>query len=184
MGVHRHFGSSLGAMTGPTTSQPVALRVRPLVVAWLLTVGVDLLFNAGLFSGLFDQDREPSLLPDEALFRRIPVAYLGLAIGVTALGWLFDRIDLRGIWRGALMGALAGLTVACLGIVTLWTAVEMTLPFVVGGLVVQVAEFGVAGAFLGAYRSDPRPNHLTRIALSGAFLAALAGIVVQNLLKS
>jgi hypothetical protein len=170
-------------MTTPTNRQPVALRVRPLVVAWLLTVGVDLFFNAGLFSGLFDQSREPGLLSDPELFRRIPIAYLGLAIGVAALGWLFDRLDLRGIWRGARIGAVAGLAVACLGIVNLWTALEMTVPFVAAGLVVQVFEFGVAGAFLGAYRNDPDPSRLTRVAVAVAFLAAIAGIVAQNILN-
>lgn len=170
-------------MTESTTWQPAALRVRPLVVAWLLTVGVDLFFNAGLFSGLFDQNREPALLSDTELFQRIPVAYLSLTVGVTALAWLFDRLDLRGIWQGARMGAFAGLAVACLGIVALWTALTMTGLFVVGGLLVQVVEFGAAGAFFGAYRNDPEPRRPTRIALAAAFLAAITGIVVQNILN-
>lgn len=51
-----------------------ALNWRPLVVPWLLTMGVDFFFNAGLFFGLFDQGREPCLLADQVLVRRIPVA--------------------------------------------------------------------------------------------------------------
>lgn len=171
-------------MTEPTAWHPVALRVRPLLVAWLLTVGVDLFFNAGVFSGLFDQNREPGLLSDSELFRRIPIAYLALAIGVTALGWLFDRLDLRGLWRGARIGVAAGLAVACLGIVTLWTALEMTGQFVAGGLLVQVVAFGVAGAYLGAYRNDPDSSGATRVGLVVALVAAVAGIVVQNIVGS
>ena len=170
-------------MTEPTNWRRVASRVRPLTVAWLLTVGVDLFFNAGLFSGLFDQNREPGLHPESELVRRIPSAYLGLVVGVTVLGWLFDRIDLKGIWRGARVGALGGLVVASLGIVTLWTALEMTKLFVAAGLVVQIVEFGVAGAFLGAYRDDLEPKRLTRAALAAASLAAIAGIVLQNVLN-
>jgi hypothetical protein len=156
--------------------------MRPLLIAWLLTVGVDFFFNAGLFSGLFDQKREPGLLPDSELFQRIPIAYLALAIGVTALGWLFDQIDLRGIWRGAGVGALAGFVFAALGIVTLSTALEMTGLFVAAGILVQVVEFGVAGAFLGAYRHDSEPKRLIWLAFVVAFLAAIAGIVLQNIL--
>lgn len=70
-----------------------AFAIRPVLTAWVLTVGVDLFFNAGVFMPLFDQEREPSLLPDELLFRRIPVAYLALLGGVAALGWLIDKID-------------------------------------------------------------------------------------------
>lgn len=157
--------------------------MRPLIVAWLLTVGVDFFFNAGLFGGLFDQSREPGLLSDSDLFQRIPVAYLALAIGVTVLGWLFDVMDVHGIWRGARIGALAGFVVACLGIVNLWTALEMTGSFVVAGMVVQVVEFGVAGAFLGAYRASSDRKRLTRIALATAFLAATAGVALQNILN-
>jgi hypothetical protein len=169
-------------MTDSAASRPAALRMRPLMVAWLLTIGVDFFFNAGLFSGLFDQNREPGLLPDSELFQRIPIAYFTLAIGVTALGWLFDQIDLRGIWRGAEVGALAGFVFAALGIVALWTALEMTGMFVVAGILVQVIEFGVAGAFLGAYRDGSEPKRLIWLALGAALLAAVAGIILQNIL--
>lgn len=159
------------------------MRVRPIVVAWVLTVGVDLFFNAGLFSKLFDQSREPGLLPDPVLFRRIPVAYLALAIGVAALGWLFDRMDLRGGRQGAVVGGLFGVVMAFLGVVNLWTALEMTGPFVVAAVLVQAVEFGAAGAFLGAYRDDPEPKRLVRVALTAGFLFAVAGIIIQNLLN-
>ncbi len=171
-------------MRESTTEWPQALRVRPIAVAWVLTVGVDLFFNAGLFSNLFDQNREPGLLPDPVLFRRIPVADLGLAAGVTALAWLFDGIELRGVWRGAGVGGLAGVVVAFLGVVNLWTALEITGLFVAGAVLVQVIEFGAAGAFLGAYRDDPEPNRLIRVVLAAGFLFALAGIIFQNLLNS
>lgn len=148
-----------------------------------MTIGVDFFFNAGLFGGMFDQSREPGLLSDSELFQRIPVAYLALAVGVAALGWLFDVMDIVGIWRGARMGAAAGFVVAWLGIVNLWTALEMTGSFVVAGMVVQVAEFGVAGAFLGAYRGSPDRRRLIRYSLGAAFLAVTAGVVLQNTLN-
>lgn len=162
----------------------MSFRARPLIVAWLLTIGVDFFFNAGLFGELFDQSREPGLLSDAVLFQRIPVAYFALAVGVTALGWLFDVTDVREMWRGTRFGALAGFVVACLGIVNLWTALEMTGWFVAAGMFVQVVEFGVAGAFLGAYRGSPNRKQLTRFSLGAALLAAAAGVVLQNVLNT
>lgn len=159
-----------------------ALTPRSVVVAWLLAIGVDLLFNAGLFAGLFDQTREPSLLPDASLFRRIPVAYLALVTGVGGLAWLLDRTDRRGAWAGATLGALSGLVVASMGIVALWTAVNMTGLFVAVGALVQVGEMAASGAVLGAFRAGGDRRRLTRWALIIALLAAVAGIVAQNLI--
>ena len=161
-----------------------ALRVRPVLSAWALAVGVDLFFNAGLFVGLFDQGREPGLLADADLFRRVPVAYVGLLIGVTALGWLVDAIDLRGLRSGALTGALAGAVAASLGIVLVWTAIEMTGWFVAAGVLVQIAEFGAVGAFLGAFRDSARPRRVATIAIVVSCALAVAGIVLQNLLPA
>jgi hypothetical protein len=158
-----------------------ALRPGPVIVGWFLTVGVDLFFNAGLFSPLFDQDREPSLLPDEVLFRRIPVAYLALAVGVVAVAFLLDELDLRGAVGGAVLGGTAGLVFGFLGVIGLWTAVDMTGVFVAAAVVVQVIEFALAGAFLALYREAPS-RRLSLMAVTVAGGLAIGGIVVQNLL--
>ena len=160
-----------------------ALRLRPVLAAWLMAVGVDVLFNAGLFSALFDQNREPSLLPDAVLFRRIPVAYVALAIAVSGLAWLLDRTDRRGAWAAATAGAWAGLVVAGMGIVTLWTAIDLTGLFVAAGAVVQVGELATSGAVLGAFRAAVDQRRLTRRVFTLALLAAAAGILAQNLMS-
>lgn len=68
-----------------------------------------------------------------------------------------------------------------MGVINLWTALEMTGGFVTAAAMVQGVEFGVAGAFLGAYRDDPEPKRLTRFALAAGFVFAVAGIIIQNL---
>jgi hypothetical protein len=47
---------------------------------------------------------------------------------------------------------------------------------------VQVAEFAAAGAVLGAWRGDAGRRRVTRSAILAALLAAMAGIVIQNLM--
>ena len=157
-----------------------AMKFTPIAVAWLLTIGVDLFFNAGLFAGLFDQSKEPSLLADEVLFRRIPVAYIALAVAVIVLAWLVDRLDVLEMRHGLVLGALAGGVAALLGIVSLWTAIDMTGAFVLAGALVQVVELGVAGAFLGAYRGEPEPRRWVRRGLALAVTLVVLGIVFQN----
>lgn len=159
-----------------------SLSPGPVAVAWLLTVSVDLFFNAGLLTSLFDQEREPSLLSDEVLFRRIPVAYVALAIGVTALAWVLDRLDRGGAFEGAIIGAVAGVVVASLGIVSLWTAIDMTLPFLIAGATVQLVELTVAGTYLGAVRTHPNPKSLRRLGILMALSGAVAAVILQNLI--
>ena len=161
-----------------------ALRLKPIGLAWMLAIGVDLFFNAGVFTRLFDQAREPGLLADEVLFRRIPVAYLALAGGVAALAWLIERRLLtHGSHSGAVLGGLVGFMFALMGVVNLWTAIELTGWFVAGAALVQIAQFAVAGWFLTTYRiSDDRG--LTWKAIAVAALLALAGVVAQNLLST
>jgi hypothetical protein len=156
--------------------------VQAALVAWLVTVGIDLFFNAGLFSPLFDQDREPGLLSDEVLFRRVPFAYVVLLVGVGALTVILDLTAFRGVRSGALVGGLFGAVASLLGVIYVWTAIEMTGLFVAGGALVQVVEFAAAGAVIGAYKEAANRRRVTRWALITALMAAVLGIVIQNLL--
>ena len=154
--------------------------LRAVLSAWALTIGLDLFFNAGVFMPLFDQQREPSLLPDEVLFRRIPVAYAALLIGVAFLACTLDRVEPRSIPIAAAQGALVGGVLASMGIVSLWTAIDMTGTFVAAASLVLVLQFAAAAAVLTAFRLS-RWRHLTRRVLLLALLAAVGGIVIQNL---
>lgn len=131
-------------MSGEESPKSVqrALSLGHVLVAWAVVIGVNLFFNAGLFTNLWDQAREPSLLPDAALATRIPVAYLTFLAAVIALAWLVDREDRQGAAAGAKFGVVAGAVFAAAGIIGLWTAIEMTGLFVAAGAVVFVVEMG------------------------------------------
>lgn len=157
-----------------------ALAIRAVLATWALTIGVDLFFNAGVFVPLFDQEREPSLLPDEQLFRRIPVAYLALLAGVIALAWIIDSMDIAEVRRGVAVGAVTGVLFSVMGTVFVWTAIEITGVFVAVGSLVAIVEFASAGWALSAFRACSDPGRLTRRVLLVALLSAVAGIVLQN----
>jgi hypothetical protein len=78
-------------------------------------------------------------------------------------------------------GRSAGLVFGFLGVIGLWTAVDMTGVFVAAAVVVQVIEFALAGAFLALYREAPS-RRLSLMAVTVAGGLAIGGIVVQNLL--
>lgn len=160
-----------------------ALTPGPLLLAWLAAIAVDLFFNAGVLSWLFDQAREPGLLADDVLFRRIPIAYLAVGCGVVALAWLLDRADMAGIGIGVGVGSTMGLLLGVTGVVWLWTAIEMTGLFVVGGVVVQISQLGAAGAVLGSVTGGTDRRRIRRWSLLGVVLAVVAAIVAQNLLR-
>lgn len=161
---------------------PSAFQIKPIALGWLLAVGVDLFFNAGLLTGLFDQTREPGLLPDEVLFRRIPIAYMAVAVGVAGLAWLVERLGKDRSPEGAALGAALGAMFALLGTVSLWTAVELTGAFVAGAALVQMTQFAVAGSFLARYRSRTRSRTLVWGAIAAFLGLAAAGVIAQNLI--
>lgn len=155
-----------------------AFAPRPIATGWLLAIGIDVFFNAGLFGALFDQAREPALLPDDVLFMRIPVAYAALLLGVGTLAWLLDRIDTDDVRSALVAGIGFGGLIAVLGPVYLWTAIDMSAGFVAAAVLVLIVEFGSVGTSLQRFRSGGR----LRTTLITAVAAAVAGIVLQNVL--
>jgi hypothetical protein len=169
-------------MPQPGSMNERALAAGPVLWAWLLAVGVDLLYNAGFFAPLFDQVREPGLLPDATLVQRIPIAYLVVAVGVAIVAWLIDETDNAGAGRGAVVGAATGVIFGLTGAVWLWTAIDMTLLFVLAAIVVQVSQMAAAGAVLGAVRAGVPRRVVRGRALGSALAAGIVAIVVQNVL--
>jgi hypothetical protein len=145
-------------------------------LAWLTTVGIDLFFNAGVFAPIFDQTREPALLADGALARRIPVAFVVLAAAVTALAWLLDATGMSGR-RSVRVGAAMGLLLGLAGPVALWTALNVTGLFVAAGVVATTAEGAAAAAVLTSRRSGTELR--VRVAVTFVVLAGLGQIVAN-----
>jgi len=155
------------------------LRPGRIGLAWLMAVGVDLFFNAGVFAPLFVQSREPALLPDEVLFRRVPVAYAILVLAVTGLAWMLDAVAAQG-GRAIRIGATAGLVLGLAGLGAIWTALDVTGLFVVAGIVVVVAE----GAAVAAVLTSRRSSSSLSLRVIGAFvLLAGVGQVVANVVE-
>jgi hypothetical protein len=147
-----------------------------------LLSGVDLFLNAGVFTGLFEQSREPSLLADEVLSARIPVTYVVVAVGVATVAWVVDVAQIAGARRGLITGSAMGLLFGLTGLVWLWTAVEMTLLFVGAGLVVQTAQMAAAGIVLGVARRDLPARQLRWRSAAAALALAITAIVIENVI--
>lgn len=163
----------------PTVSNDDHSTLEParIGLAWLTTVGVDLFFNAGVFAPLFEQTREPALLSDGTLARRIPVAFVVLAATVTALAWLLDATGTSG-WRSIRVGAAMGLLLGLAGPVAMWTALNVTGLFVAAGVVATTAEGAAAAVVLTSRRSGAALR--IRVAVTFVLLAGL-GQIVANL---
>lgn len=145
-------------------------------LAWLTVVGVDLFFNAGVFVTVFEQAREPALLPDTALFRRIPVAYAALAVAVTALAWLLRLTGDQGV-SAIKVGAGSGLVLGVAGLGALWTALDITGLFVIAGIVVAIVEGSAAAAVLASRKRGLSLR--IRVAAGFVVLAGLGQIVAN-----
>ena len=141
-------------------------------------MGVDLFFNAGLFAPVWDQAREPSLLSDELLFRRIPFGYLVLGLMVIALAWVLNRTGDTGI-RAARTGAVVGLVFGVFAMVGLWTALDISGWFVAAGVVVFTTECVAAALVLTSARSG---RHLAARVIGAFLVLFVAGQVIANVM--
>lgn len=170
-------GRSVGTPSSAERSTPSRSWAR-IGLAWLMTIGIDLFFHAGVFVGVFDQSREPALLSDEVLFRRIPFAYAALLLGTIALAWILDRA--RVSREGARqIGTVAGVIVGIVGYGGLWTAIDLTGLLVLVGVVVLAVQGAAAASVLTA-ALDTRKLSI-RVGATFVVLFAL-GQVAANLL--
>lgn len=167
----------LSEMSVEANADKWSLRPGRIGLAWLTAVGVDLFFNAGVFAFVYEQSREPALLPDTDLALRIPVAYAALALAVTALAWLLRGIDARG-GRAVEIGAGAGLVLGVAGFGAMWTAIDVTGLLIGVGIFVSVVEGAVAAAVLTSEREGW--NLRIRVVVAFVLLAGI-GQVVANL---
>lgn len=69
-----------------------------------------------------------------------------------------------------------------MGVVYLWTAMEMIGAFVAVGVFVITVEMTGAGGALAAFRMESQRSGLTRRVLGVAAACAVFGVVTQNLL--
>jgi hypothetical protein len=154
--------------------------VALIVLAWLSMLGVDFFVHAALLAGLYSQ-ASPFLLPPTSAFTLIPVGYLSLLLLAILLTWLMTRLR-TACWRaGALFGLkLGGLMWGAfvLGLLSISTA---GVPLLVGWLVGQTVELGIAGAVVGSGLGGRRVRWLLGVAVGLIVLCATATILLQSL---
>lgn len=132
---------------------PAASRPRRLLgivtLAWLLSLGVDLLLHAGLLARLYTEP-SPFLLDAGSAFRRIPAGYLAFFLVTFGLAWVMARLDLRDAGSGLRFGVAAGGVIwgaLALGLYSISTA---PVALLLGWWLGQSVELGLAGAVIGA----------------------------------
>jgi hypothetical protein len=160
----------------PSTGRVVAL----IFLAWLSMLGVDFLVHAGLLASLYTQS-SPFLLSPTTAFTLIPLGYLSFALLVLLLVWLMIRLQVAGWRAGAIFGLeLGGLMWGAfvLGLLSISTA---PAPLLVGWLVGQTVELGIAGAVVGSGFGGRRLRWLVGIAVALLVLCVSATILLQSL---
>ena len=91
----------------------------------------------------------------------MPISYIALGVGFGLLACAFDRFDIKGPVRGATMGAIFG-AIASMAIISQSIPVEEISWFpLLAASLIHVVEFGLAGAFLAAYRNTQRQTHVS-----------------------
>jgi hypothetical protein len=181
----KSFGSSRtssdrAAVGHPHGSGGSARAIFSVAAAWVLCIGFDLFFHAGLIARLY-LEPSPFLLAPEVAFRRIPLGYLaflGLTLG---LFWLFRRLDVKGARAGFRHGAVAGAVVwgiLSLGLYSISTAPPLLLA---AWWIGQALELGLAGAVLGAAANGVPLRRIWTMVAAAVVVLVAATVTLQSL---
>lgn len=154
--------------------------ILSVAAAWVLCIGFDLFFHAGLIARLY-LEPSPFLLPPEVAFRRIPLGYLtflGLTLG---LFWLLRRLGIKGALAGFRYGIVAGAVVwgiLSLGLYSISTAPP---PLLAAWWIGQAVELGLAGAVLGAAANGVPLRRIWAMVAAAVVVLVAATITLQSL---
>jgi hypothetical protein len=161
-------------------NQAYARPLPAVLIAWFLSLGVDLFLHGGLFARLY-LSTSGFVLPADRAFRRIPLGYLAFLLLTAALFWLCRRLDVRGIlagwWHGFVFGVVlwGGLV---LGLYSISTA---SIPLLVAWWVGQAVELGISGGVVGGLAAGISPRRMLLWVTLIVVALLVCTIVLQSL---
>ena len=155
-------------------------RLQLIGLAWLAMIAFDFLLHAGLLASWYVEP-SPFLLPPALAFARIPVGYLSFLLLAVLLVWTLEHTGSqgwrRGSWVGLWIGALVWGSLA-LGLYSISTA---PVPLLVGWLLGQSVELGLAGGVAGAALAGKRRGVLLLATLGLLAVCFVVTVVLQGL---
>lgn len=157
---------------------------KTVLVSWLIFVGLDFLFHAGIIKNLW---HEPvaAFLPDKELFNRIPLGYLSFLLLTILIGLAFIRIYREKPSTQALfkLAGLAGLLFASSNFLALYSFINAPLKHLLIFNVVYWLEMVIVFFLIseGLYTLSFRKYASKYVTLF--LLLITLGVLIQNISK-
>lgn len=149
------------------------------LIAWFLSLGIDLFLHGGLFARLY-LTSSPFVLPADQAFRRIPLGYLTFLLLTAALFWFCRRLDVRGIRAGWTHGIGLGVVLWGALVLGLYSISTANVPLLAAWWAGQTVELGAAGGVIGGIAAGVTVRRmLFRVTLIVAALLVLT-IALQS----
>ena len=118
-------------------------------LSWLSMLGTDFFLHAGLLAKFY-LEPSPFLLPPTEAFQRIPLGYISFLLSAALLLWLMLRLKIEGWRAGLIFGLELGGLVWGTYVVGLLSISTANPALLLGWLVGQTFELGIAGAVAGS----------------------------------
>jgi membrane-associated HD superfamily phosphohydrolase len=151
--------------------------------AWLLFIGVDFLFHAGILSALWKEDI-PAIKPQEELAVLIPVGYASFLLLTILIAFVFHRIykekpPIHAVWKFALIfGGLFALS----NLLGLYSYIEIPFKHQFVFNIVYFIEIIVVTFTLYITLFSDKPRKIVIRSVLLFVLLVILGLVFQNLL--
>jgi hypothetical protein len=149
--------------------------------AWILFIGIDFFFHAGLIYNLY-AEKIPGLLADKDLFARIPLGYVGFLLLTILVGYIFNKIYRERLTRMELIkfGSLVAGLFSVSNFLALYSFLEIPLiHLTVFNIVYLIEIYAVIHSFnIGLFTDRFRRYAIGCLML---FLSlVIAGTILQN----
>jgi len=156
--------------------------IKTTIFSWLVFVGIDFFFHAGVIKSLW-QEKVSAFLPDPELFKRIPFGYSSFLLLTILIGYVYNKIfkaepEKKKVFKFAVI-------IASLFSVSNFLAFYSFLQIPIKQLVVfNLVYFIEILCVIGSYSIGMTTGKFRRFAIIAVLLfivLIIAGIMIQNL---
>ncbi|MHA2425910.1 MAG: DUF1761 domain-containing protein [Candidatus Thorarchaeota archaeon] len=158
---------------------PSVWRWKPILIAWIATLGIDFLWHGGILADIY-RNPNPAIIEPEQAFIRIPLGYGSLLIQVVFVYWLFSFIGVNGWRKGLRFGLMFGCLMGAASVLGQYSILTLELELLILWGLAQVFEYGAMGVVLGAGSSVASLRSVAKNVIALVIMAVLFGIVLQS----
>lgn len=174
-------GWDLNIISEVTNSITNRRRIRSIILAWLLFIGIDFLFHASIFASFWKEDL-PALKSLDELAVLIPAGYISFLLLTSLIGYVFFKVfrtkpEIRKVFQ---LGFVFAILFSLSNIFALYSYIDIPLKQLMVFNLVYFIEIIAVSLALYYFAFSINTKRSIVISVLIFFVLIIAGIMIQN----